>query len=167
MTSSIHNKAGFIGIRSSLIGSFLFSIVEKFNNAMDPASVSFGSIDYNYLLRWLVVDFIIGFILSVFPGYFGGRILNNVKMRFSLFLLMIFGACIGIAAVILISLQIYLSFYRLIIGGAFNNNPAVPVYFIRLTEASIIAALMGAWSGYQISKFNLPSENTETIEEPS
>jgi hypothetical protein len=163
MTPSLQSKAGIIGIRSSLIGSFLFSIIEKIDFTLNPSSTGNGSIDYGYLLRWLIADFIIGFILSVYPGYLGGRLLSNLKMRFSSNQLMIFGAGMGIVSIILISLPYLFVVLSAHNWWSFNNNSLVPVYVHRLVEASIIAALMGSWSGFLISKSRLSSIQKEPL----
>jgi|GEM_PF-5555545 len=151
MNVMIQNKAGKIGIRSSLIGSLLFAIVEGITLKTDEASIIEKLIN-NF--PWVIIVFCVSSILSLAPGYLGGRIIERLSktINFSNLSLMILGAFLGIIAVVLISL---LDLYVVLSAHNYwsiNNNPAFPIYINRLTEVMIIAALMGGWSGFLIAK---------------
>jgi hypothetical protein len=151
MNVMIQNKAGKIGIRSSLIGSLLFAIVEGITLKTDEASIIEKLIN-NF--PWVIIVFCVSSILSLAPGYLGGRIIERLSktINFSNLSLMILGAFLGIIAVVLISL---LDLYVVLSAHNYwsiNNNPAFPIYINRLTEVMIIAALMGSWSGFLIAK---------------
>jgi hypothetical protein len=152
MTSILQSKAGWMGFGSALIGSFLFALVEgltlKTNQVMSIAEL----IRSNF--SWIVFVFCGSSIFSVVPGYLGGRILERLKKttKFGNSSLIAIGAVLGIISVVLISfldLFVVLSAHNY---WSIKNNPAFPVYVSRLIEVVIIAALMGSWSGYLISK---------------
>ncbi|MFC1936363.1 hypothetical protein ACFLYP_01710 [Chloroflexota bacterium] len=144
------NEAGKIGVRSALIGSLLFAIVDEFS--LMSGEVSIIEILVNSFW-WVMFVFLISSILSVIPGYLGGRIIEGLRKtrNSSKFSLMTIGAILGIIAVVLISL---LDLYVVLSAHNYwsiKNNPGFPVYINRLIKASIIAALMGSWSGFLIA----------------
>ena len=152
--ASIKSNAGLIGVRSALIGSLLFTILEGVAyRILEPDSPT-------EILRtkfsMLILVFCIGSVLSAIPGYLGGRLLKKLSQRskWTRRLLMTIGATLGIVAVVIISIP-----YLWIVLAAHNwwsiyNNPAFTIYIIRLVEAIIIAGLMGSWSGSLISKLS-------------
>src|SRR4026208_1327455 len=130
MNVMIQNKAGKIGIRSSLIGSLLFAIVEGITLKTDEASIIEKLIN-NF--PWVIIVFCVSSILSLAPGYLGGRIIERLSktINFSNLSLMILGAFLGIIAVVLISL---LDLYVVLSAHNYwsiNNNPAFPIYINR------------------------------------
>lgn len=152
MASTSQSRAGWIGIRSALIGSFLFAFVEgitlKTNQVMSMMEV----LRYNF--PWIVFVFCVSSVLSVVPGYLGGRIIEKLKKttNFSNSSIIAISATLGIVSVVLIS---FLDLFVVLAAHNYwsiTNNPAFPIYVSRLIEVVIIAALMGSWSGYLISK---------------
>ena len=148
----VKSKPGFIGMRSALIGSLLFAIVEAITLATNEADTMTEALRSKF--SWMVLVFCIGGVLSIFPGYFGGKLLEKLsqKSNWNRRSLMILGATLGIIAVVLISLP---SLYIVLAAHNYwsiKNNPAFPVYVGRLIEVVIIATMMGSWSGYLISE---------------
>lgn len=152
MASILQNRAGWIGIGSALVGSFLFAFVEgitlKTNQVMSMMEV----LRYNF--SWIVFVFCVSSVLSVIPGYLGGRIIEKLKKttKFSNSSIIAISATLGIISVVLIS---FLDLFVVLAAHNYwsiENNPAFPIYVSRLIEVVIIAALMGSWSGYLISK---------------
>ena len=151
MKAITQNKAGKIGVRSALVGSLLFTIVEGITLKSGEVSIT-GKLINNF--PWVIFVFCISSIFSIIPGYLGGRIIERLSgsRNFSKLSVMTIGAILGVVAVALISLLdlfVVLSAHNY---WSINNNPAFPVYINRLVQASIIAALMGGWSGFQIGK---------------
>lgn len=152
MKAIIQNKAGIIGVRSALVGSLLFAMVERITLKSGEVSIIEKPLN---IFPWVIIVFSINSIFSVIPGYLGGRIIERLSgtKNFSKLSLMTIGAILGVVAVVLISL---LDLFVILIGHnnywSINNNPGIPVYINRLIQASIIAALMGSWSGFLIAK---------------
>ena len=148
---STKSKAGLIGLRNALIGSLLFAIIEGISLGTNETDTMAEVIRSKF--SWMVIVFCIDSVLSMVPGYLGGRFLEKLSQRsnWNRRLLRILGATIGITAVVLISLP-----YLLIVLAAHNywsiiNNPAFTIYMERLIEATIIAGLMGSWSSFLIA----------------
>ena len=156
MKAITQNKAGKIGVRSALVGSLLFAIVGGITLKSGEVSIIEKLIN-NF--PFVMSVFCISIIFSVFPGYLGGRILEKLSAarNFNKLSVMTIGAILGVVAVALISL---LNLYVVLSAHNYwsiNNNPAFPVYINRLMQASIIAALMGGWSGFLIAKVTQPN----------
>ena len=66
MTSIIQNKAGLIGIRSALIGSLLFAIVEGISLGTNENSTIAEAMRSR--LSWMIFVFCISSVLSIVPG---------------------------------------------------------------------------------------------------
>lgn len=149
--NSMKTKAGFIGVRSALIGSLLFAIAEGIAFRIVATETTTESIRTNFL--YMALFFCIGSVLSILPRYLGERKLMKLAQtsNWNRRSLMIIGATFGIAAVVLISLP----YLYIVLAGhnywSIKGNPAFPIYILRLTEAIIIAGLMGSWSGSLIA----------------
>lgn len=151
--ASIHqNKAGLVGVRSALIGSFLFAVLEVISIKSKEVQTIIELIYSNF--SWGINVFIMSSILSIIPGFFGGKIIDRIKKATALSNLSIIGigVILGVVSVVLIS---FLDLYIVLAAHNYwsiRNNPAFLVYVKRLIEVVIIAAFMGGWSGYLISK---------------
>lgn len=142
--TSMKNKVGLIGVRSALIGSLLFAIVE---GVMLRIVETYTVAEFvRFIFPRMLFIFCIGSLLSILPGYMGGRLLSKLSQRsnWNRRSLITLGATLGIVAVVIISLP-YL--YVVLAGHNYwsiYNNPAFTIYIIRLIEAIIIAGLMGS-----------------------
>jgi hypothetical protein len=152
MAMLMQSKAGLIGMGSALIGSLLFALIERISFKMEGINTIPELIRSN--LSWIVLIFCVGSALSIVPGYLGGRIIARLseESKWSRPSIVALGAVLGIIAVVLISLP-----YLFVVLAAHNywsiiNNPAFPIYLIRLIEAAIIAGLMGSLSSFLIAK---------------
>jgi len=154
MTSitSIKSKAGLIGIRSALIGSLLFAIVEGITLGTNQTDTMTEVLRSKF--SWMVLVFGISSLLSIIPGYLGGKTLERLcqKSNWNTRSLMIFGATLGIIAVVLISLPDLFLVLAAHNYWSIKNNPAFTIYMTRLIEVIIIAGLMGSWSSSLIAK---------------
>jgi hypothetical protein len=153
MTSIIQNKAGLIGIRSAVIGSLAFAIVEGIMLGTNGSDTFTEAFRFKFL--WSIFVFCTGTVLSIVPGYLGGGILERHKQNSNLnrHSLIVLGAIMGMITVVLISLPDLL-FFVLSAHNYWNikNNPAFTIYIIRLIEVVIIAGAMGSWSASLIAK---------------
>ncbi len=148
----MHSKGALIGIRSSLIGSLFFAIVEGITLRPVQGYTTAESIRGN--ISWAVAVFCICSVLSMAPGFLGGSFLESLrqKNRWSKPSLIIMGATLRIAAVVLISLPDLLLVLVAHNLWSINNNPAFTIYISRLEEVIVIAGFMGSWSGLLIAK---------------
>jgi hypothetical protein len=153
MNSTTPNRAGRIGLRSSLIGSLLFAIILVIQALVktDGFTLSAKFID---IILAIIVLFCIGSVLSAAPGYIGGKKIEKLYRtgKYNNLSLMAIGAGMGIIAVVLISLPDLCVVLAAHNYWSLNNNPLFPTYITWLIEAAIIAGLMGSWSGFQIAK---------------
>ena len=154
MTSitSMKSKAGFIGIRSALIGSLLFAIVEGITLGTNETDTMTEALSSKF--SWMILVFCISSVLSILPGYLGGKLLERLSQRsnWNRRSLIILGATLGIMAVVLISLPDLLLVLAAHNYWSIKNNPAFTIYIIRLIEVIIIAGLIGSCSGFLIAK---------------
>ena len=149
---SMQSKAGWIGIRSALIGSLLFAIIEAVTMGTNETDTIAEVLRSKF--SWMVFVFGISSVLSILPGYLGGKILERLsqKSNWNRRSLIILGACLGIVAVVLISLPDLFLVLAAHNYWSIKNNPAFTIYIVRLTEVVIIAGLTGSWSGSLIAK---------------
>jgi MFS family permease len=151
-TTSIKQTAGSIGVRSAFIGSLLFAVVEGISIGMNETDTTTQIISAKLL--WIMTVFGVGSLLSVAPGYAGGKLLERLrrKSNWNRRSLMILGATLGVLAVVFISLPNLFLVLAAHNYWSIKNNPAFTVYLTRLVEAMIIAGFMGIWSGSLIAK---------------
>jgi hypothetical protein len=156
-------KAGWIGIRSAIIGTFLFLMVDAVEFFIEDAANA-KSWDLISMMIWGLAFFLIGSLLSAIFGFLGGKLIlwlirkKNIKSQFSVIL----GTGIGVFSVVVISLP-----YLFLVLGAHNywsieHNPVFMIYLHRLVIAVIIAGLMGGWTAQIITK-SIKNSVSDTI----
>ncbi len=153
MDSTTSNRAGKIGLRNSLIGSLLFAIVQVIPAVLktDGFTPSAKFID---VILVIIAFFGISSVLSAAPGYIGGKKIEKLYEtgKYSNLSLTAIGSGLGIVAVVLISLPDLCVVLAAHNYWSLKNNPLFPAYITWLTEAAIIAGLMGGWSGFLIAR---------------
>jgi hypothetical protein len=148
-------KVGWIGIRSALLGSVLFIVVEVVTNIIKNAKdLKLSDLSISLILIFIMLMLCI--LLTSVPGFLGAIFIRWISITTNIprWLLIFMGASMGISSAIVISLP-----YLFMVLGAHNywsiiGNPAFPIYLYRLAIAVPIAAMMGGWSAHRIS--NLP-----------
>lgn len=147
------SKAGMIGVRSALIGSLLFAIVQGLTmQGFNETDALIEVTRFELLLMGFV--FCYSSLLSSIPGYFGSRFLDTPYRKgiYNRRSLMMWGAIIGVVIVAIISLP---NLWLALVPHNYwsmKNNSQLLIYVFQLIQVVIIAALMGSWSGSQIAK---------------
>ncbi len=153
MDSTTSNRAGRIGLRSSLIGSLVFTIVQVIPAVLKTDGLTPRAKFPDVILVILVV-FCVSSILSAAPGYIGGKKIEKLYKtgKYNNLSLMTIGAGLGVIAVVLISLPDLCVVLAAHNQWSLINNPLFSTYITWLIEATVIAGLMGGWSGFLIAR---------------
>jgi len=149
-----------LGVKSAIIGSVVFAFVDLVGVYINTYLIQQidtpdGIENIIFTVIWLVAVILLGSALAYFPArFFGGflaRWLNYDygKQRLTKKIALVKGGLVGTIAVMIICIPILLMEYNFIQQTGHGD---FFVFLFRTVEATIVASLVGAWSGLQIEK---------------
>jgi len=153
MTTTVYEKGIRFAIRSAIIGSLIFSLI-NFIGLLVYKTVVYGYHAYRVTVYFAFA--ICSIVIAYFPTrIFGGFLSQLLINDFDMDRLNIRGACIkgamlGAAASIVICIPILLFSHKFVMSSRYDNYLVVKILAV---EATIVASLAGAWTGNKIFKY--------------